>query len=153
MVRSPCCSKIGLNRGSWTSSEDKILTDYIRLHGEGKWRHLPIKAVRCSATHISPHPQLLRPSVGEFKLDVAKATADAFLMYEEKSNNVSSLNVDVNMECLSDIFNMDNEVAKGDVMMSGSSTFTAGGGGDGSTQNDMLDTFSWMLGGDWLSSL
>ncbi|KAD6455098.1 hypothetical protein E3N88_09804 [Mikania micrantha] len=253
MVRSPCCSKIGLNRGSWTSSEDKILTDYIRLHGEGKWRHLPIKAgtyihtyihgdrkqlrwlnylkpdikrgnispeeddliirlhkllgnrwsliagrlpgrtdneiknywnttlakkahhiinqvshkqtlknrkwsnvvrtkaVRWSATHISPHPQLLRPSVGEFKLDVAKATADAFLMYEEKS----SLNVDVNMECLSDIFNMDNEVAKGDVMMSGSSTFTAAAGaaGDGSTQNDMLDSFSWMLGGEWLSSL
>ncbi|MFS7965496.1 putative transcription factor MYB-HB-like family [Helianthus anomalus] len=44
MGRSPCCSKIGLNRGSWTALEDKILTDYITLHGEGKWRQLPIKA-------------------------------------------------------------------------------------------------------------
>ncbi|XP_024959256.1 transcription repressor MYB6-like [Cynara cardunculus var. scolymus] len=44
MGRSPCCSKIGLNRGSWTASEDKILADYIKLHGEGKWRQLPIKA-------------------------------------------------------------------------------------------------------------
>lgn len=44
MGRSPCCSKIGLNRGSWTASEDKILSDYVKLHGEGKWRQLPIKA-------------------------------------------------------------------------------------------------------------
>ncbi|GKA57207.1 transcription repressor MYB6-like protein [Tanacetum coccineum] len=44
MGRSPCCTKIGLNRGSWTSSEDKILSDYIKLHGEGKWRQLPTKA-------------------------------------------------------------------------------------------------------------
>ncbi|KAK2975975.1 hypothetical protein RJ640_013006, partial [Escallonia rubra] len=33
MGRSPCCSKVGLNRGAWTASEDKILTDYIKLHG------------------------------------------------------------------------------------------------------------------------
>ncbi|KAJ0540473.1 hypothetical protein HanHA89_Chr09g0317221 [Helianthus annuus] len=38
MGRSPCCSKIGLNRGSWIASEDKSLTYYITLHGEGKWR-------------------------------------------------------------------------------------------------------------------
>nr|GEU57480.1 transcription repressor MYB6-like [Tanacetum cinerariifolium] len=44
MGRSPCCTKIGLNRGSWTASEDKILSDYIKLHGEGKWRQLPAKA-------------------------------------------------------------------------------------------------------------
>ncbi|KAK2999344.1 hypothetical protein RJ639_024563, partial [Escallonia herrerae] len=33
MGRSPCCSKVGLNRGAWTAPEDKILTDYIKLHG------------------------------------------------------------------------------------------------------------------------
>lgn len=44
MGRSPCCSKEGLNRGAWTASEDKILKDYITLHGEGKWRNLPKRA-------------------------------------------------------------------------------------------------------------
>ncbi|KAK9075766.1 hypothetical protein SSX86_004095 [Deinandra increscens subsp. villosa] len=44
MGRSPCCSSTGLNRGSWTASEDKILSDYIKLHGEGKWREHPVKA-------------------------------------------------------------------------------------------------------------
>ena|ERR1044072_8295757 len=44
MGRSPCCSKEGLNRGAWTALEDKILTDYITIHGEGKWRNLPKRA-------------------------------------------------------------------------------------------------------------
>lgn len=47
MVRSPCCSKEGLNRGAWTSLEDTILTAYIRAHGEGKWRNLPKRAGNC----------------------------------------------------------------------------------------------------------
>jgi len=44
MRRSPCCSKEGLNKGAWTALEDKILTEYINIHGEGKWRHLPKRA-------------------------------------------------------------------------------------------------------------
>ncbi|KAK9101497.1 hypothetical protein Scep_024927 [Stephania cephalantha] len=44
MGRRPCCSKQGIKRGAWTAHEDKILTDYIKLHGEGGWRSLPIKA-------------------------------------------------------------------------------------------------------------
>ncbi|KAL5711924.1 hypothetical protein ACHQM5_014148 [Ranunculus cassubicifolius] len=44
MGRSPCCAKVGLNRGAWTSHEDKILTDYIQLNGQGGWRELPKKA-------------------------------------------------------------------------------------------------------------
>lgn len=44
MGRSPCCSKQGLNRGAWTALEDKILTSYIKAHGEGKWRSLPKRA-------------------------------------------------------------------------------------------------------------
>jgi hypothetical protein len=44
MGRSPCCAKEGLNRGAWTAHEDKILTEYIKLHGEGKWRNLPKRA-------------------------------------------------------------------------------------------------------------
>ena len=36
MGRSPC-SQEGLNKGTWTAQEDKLLTDYIKAHGEGKW--------------------------------------------------------------------------------------------------------------------
>lgn len=43
--RYPCCSKEeGLNRGAWAAAEDKILTDYITIYGEGKWRYLPKRA-------------------------------------------------------------------------------------------------------------
>ncbi|CAM8897289.1 unnamed protein product [Rhodiola kirilowii] len=41
MGRSPCCAKVGLNRGAWTALEDKILTDYVQVHGQGKWKQLP----------------------------------------------------------------------------------------------------------------
>ncbi|XP_057505496.1 transcription factor MYB1-like [Actinidia eriantha] len=41
MGRSRCCPKEGLNRGAWTAVEDKVLREYIKVHGEGKWRNLP----------------------------------------------------------------------------------------------------------------
>ena len=44
MGRRPCCAKVGLNKGAWSAMEDKVLSDYIKLHGEGKWRDLPEKA-------------------------------------------------------------------------------------------------------------
>ena len=44
MGRSPCCSEEGLKKGAWSALEDKILTDYVQAHGEGRWRSLPIKA-------------------------------------------------------------------------------------------------------------
>ncbi|KAK9275729.1 hypothetical protein L1049_022997 [Liquidambar formosana] len=44
MGRAPCCSMVGLNRGGWTSLEDKTLTDYIKTHGEGRWRNVPKEA-------------------------------------------------------------------------------------------------------------
>ena len=44
MGRSPCCSKEGLNRGAWTAMEDRILKDYIKIHGDGQWRNLPKRA-------------------------------------------------------------------------------------------------------------
>ncbi|KAJ0007641.1 hypothetical protein Pint_29072 [Pistacia integerrima] len=54
MGRSPCCAKEGLNRGAWTASEDKILTEYIKAHGEGKWRNVPKKAVEKKSPSKSP---------------------------------------------------------------------------------------------------
>ncbi|KAF9689194.1 hypothetical protein SADUNF_Sadunf01G0066300 [Salix dunnii] len=44
MGRAPCCSKVGLYRGSWTAKEDILLINYIQAHGEGHWRSLPKKA-------------------------------------------------------------------------------------------------------------
>ncbi|GJV64353.1 homeodomain-like protein, partial [Tanacetum coccineum] len=44
MGRTPCCSKVGLHRGAWSSDEDKLLIDHIQTYGEGQWRALPSKA-------------------------------------------------------------------------------------------------------------
>ncbi|KAL1805205.1 hypothetical protein ACET3Z_028273 [Daucus carota] len=65
MGRSPCCSKVGLNRGVWTSDEDKILTDYIQLHGEGRWRNLPKRAglMRCGKSCRLRWLNYLRPDI------------------------------------------------------------------------------------------
>ncbi|XP_010047391.2 transcription factor MYB1 [Eucalyptus grandis] len=66
MGRSPCCSKEeGLNRGAWTAREDKILTDYIEVHGEGKWRNIPKKAglKRCGKSCRMRWLNYLRPDI------------------------------------------------------------------------------------------
>ncbi|KAL5783514.1 hypothetical protein ACOSP7_008543 [Xanthoceras sorbifolium] len=65
MGRSPCCSKVGMNRGAWTAMEDKILTSYIKVHGEGKWRNLPKRAglKRCGKSCRLRWLNYLRPDI------------------------------------------------------------------------------------------
>ncbi|KAJ4970979.1 hypothetical protein NE237_004078 [Protea cynaroides] len=66
MGRSPCCSKDeGLNRGAWTDLEDKVLTDYIKIHGEGRWRDLPKKSglKRCGKSCRLRWLNYLRPDI------------------------------------------------------------------------------------------
>lgn len=65
MGRSPCCSKEGLNRGAWTAQEDKILSEYITVHGEGKWRNLPKRAglKRCGKSCRLRWLNYLRPDI------------------------------------------------------------------------------------------
>ncbi|KAK9923729.1 hypothetical protein M0R45_032130 [Rubus argutus] len=65
MGRSPCCAKEGLNRGAWTAMEDRILTEYIQTHGEGKWRNLPKKAglKRCGKSCRLRWLNYLRPDI------------------------------------------------------------------------------------------
>ncbi|XP_042497545.1 transcription factor MYB1-like [Macadamia integrifolia] len=65
MGRTPCCSKEGLNRGAWSASEDRILTQYINAHGEGKWRDLPQKAGlnRCGKSCRLRWLNYLRPDI------------------------------------------------------------------------------------------
>lgn len=65
MGRSPCCSKEGLNRGAWTAHEDKILKEYIKVHGEGRWRNLPKRAglKRCGKSCRLRWLNYLRPDI------------------------------------------------------------------------------------------
>ncbi|KAL3536687.1 hypothetical protein ACH5RR_000053 [Cinchona calisaya] len=65
MGRSPCCSKVGLQRGPWTSKEDALLVKYIQDHGEGQWRSLPKKAglLRCGKSCRLRWMNYLRPDV------------------------------------------------------------------------------------------
>ncbi|KAI0495981.1 hypothetical protein KFK09_022288 [Dendrobium nobile] len=44
MGRNSCSFKEGLNKGAWTTVEDKLLTAFINIHGEGKWTTVPYKA-------------------------------------------------------------------------------------------------------------
>ncbi|KAL3497795.1 hypothetical protein ACH5RR_040527 [Cinchona calisaya] len=65
MGRSPCCAKEGLNRGAWSHLEDRILTDFIKSHGEGKWRILPKSAglKRCGKSCRLRWLNYLRPDI------------------------------------------------------------------------------------------
>ncbi|KAI7753420.1 hypothetical protein M8C21_022807 [Ambrosia artemisiifolia] len=73
MGRAPCCSKVGLHRGAWSSDEDKLLIEYIQTHGEGQWRALPSKAglLRCGKSCRLRWMNYLRPGIkrGNFTPD------------------------------------------------------------------------------------
>ncbi|KAF5478026.1 hypothetical protein F2P56_004619 [Juglans regia] len=65
MGRAPCCSKVGLQRGPWTATEDTLLINYIQAHGEGHWRSLPKKAglLRCGKSCRLRWMNYLRPDI------------------------------------------------------------------------------------------
>ncbi|KAK9274128.1 hypothetical protein L1049_018942 [Liquidambar formosana] len=65
MGRRPCCSKVGLNRGPWTTLEDKILRAYIQVHGEGNWSKLPERAglKRCGKSCRLRWRNYLKPDI------------------------------------------------------------------------------------------
>ncbi|KAM7275946.1 hypothetical protein ACFE04_017812 [Oxalis oulophora] len=46
MGRAPCCDKVGLKKGRWTTEEDELLRTYIEANGEGSWRAMPKNAGR-----------------------------------------------------------------------------------------------------------
>ena len=43
MGRLPSCSKEEMNKGAWTAQEDKILKDFVTIHGERKWSNVAKK--------------------------------------------------------------------------------------------------------------
>ncbi|XP_041004096.1 transcription factor MYB1-like [Juglans microcarpa x Juglans regia] len=73
MGRRPCCAEEGLNRGAWTAWEDKILINFVKVHGEGKWRDLPQRAglLRCGKSCRFRWFNYLRPDIkrGNFSLE------------------------------------------------------------------------------------
>ncbi|KAG0491527.1 hypothetical protein HPP92_004554 [Vanilla planifolia] len=44
MGKEPCCEKLALKKGRWTTEEDEILAKYIAENGEGSWKSLPKNA-------------------------------------------------------------------------------------------------------------
>ncbi|XP_073013521.1 transcription factor MYB1-like [Typha latifolia] len=64
MVRKECCPG-GLNKGAWTSHEDKLLSDYITAHGLGRWRSVPANAGlnRCGKSCRLRWLNYLRPDI------------------------------------------------------------------------------------------
>nr|AEC32978.1 transcription factor MYB3 [Fagopyrum tataricum] len=65
MGRSPCCEKSHTNKGAWSPEEDRILIDYIKLHGQGCWRSLPKSAglLRCGKSCRLRWTNYLRPDL------------------------------------------------------------------------------------------
>ncbi|KAI4375474.1 hypothetical protein MLD38_013340 [Melastoma candidum] len=72
-MRKPSCNKEETNKGAWSKHEDQKLTDYIRSHGEGRWRSLPKAAglQRCGKSCRLRWINYLRPDIkhGNFAQD------------------------------------------------------------------------------------
>lgn len=58
-------SEDGFNKGAWTPLEDKILMDYVKVHGEGKWSNLARKTglMRCGKSCRLRWMNYLRPDI------------------------------------------------------------------------------------------
>nr|AUQ44163.1 MYB transcription factor [Narcissus tazetta subsp. chinensis] len=63
-MRKGGCPK-ELKRGAWTSEEDRMLSDYIKDHGTGRWRSLPADAGlnRCGKSCRLRWLNYLRPDI------------------------------------------------------------------------------------------
>ncbi|CAH8348932.1 unnamed protein product [Eruca vesicaria subsp. sativa] len=63
--RSPCCMNMGMKRRPWRNEEDKILANFIKKEGEGRWVTLPQRAglLRCGKSCRQRWMNYLRPSV------------------------------------------------------------------------------------------
>ncbi|KAF5481761.1 hypothetical protein F2P56_002389 [Juglans regia] len=72
MGRRPCCTKEGLNRGAWSAREDNILINYVKAHGEGKWRDVPERAglKRCGKSCRLRWLNYLRPDIKRGNISV-----------------------------------------------------------------------------------
>ncbi|XP_010916181.1 transcription factor MYB20 [Elaeis guineensis] len=65
MGRQPCCDKVGLKKGPWTTEEDKKLIDFILTNGQCCWRAVPKLAglLRCGKSCRLRWTNYLRPDL------------------------------------------------------------------------------------------
>ncbi|XP_044503629.1 transcription factor MYB14-like [Mangifera indica] len=65
MVRTPCCDKSGLKKGTWTPEEDRKLMAYVTRYGCWNWRQLPKYAglSRCGKSCRLRWMNYLRPNI------------------------------------------------------------------------------------------
>ncbi|CAN8274183.1 unnamed protein product [Cochlearia groenlandica] len=65
MGRQPCCDKLGVKKGPWTTEEDKKLINFIITHGHCCWRALPKLAGlrRCGKSCRLRWTNYLRPDL------------------------------------------------------------------------------------------
>ncbi|KAF5763022.1 putative transcription factor MYB-HB-like family [Helianthus annuus] len=65
MGRAPCCEKTSVKKGPWSHQEDRILMDYVTLHGHPNWRVLPKLAglMRCGKSCRLRWTNYLRPDI------------------------------------------------------------------------------------------
>nr|CAD1856952.1 transcription factor [Fragaria vesca]CAD1856953.1 transcription factor [Fragaria vesca] len=63
----------GVRKGAWTKEEDELLKQFIEIHGEGKWHHVPLKSGlnRCRKSCRLRWLNYLKPNIkrGEFAED------------------------------------------------------------------------------------
>ncbi|KAE8799708.1 Anthocyanin regulatory C1 protein [Hordeum vulgare] len=65
MGRRAWSAREGVKRGAWTSKEDETLASYVKAHGEGRWKEVPLKAGlrRCGKSCRLRWLNYLRPSI------------------------------------------------------------------------------------------
>ncbi|XP_043694851.1 transcription factor MYB20-like isoform X2 [Telopea speciosissima] len=65
MGRQPCCDKVGLKKGPWTTEEDKKLINFILSNGQCCWRAVPKLAglLRCGKSCRLRWTNYLRPDL------------------------------------------------------------------------------------------
>ncbi|KAL8121896.1 transcription factor MYB15-like [Apium graveolens] len=87
MVRAPCCDKMGLKKGPWTSEEDQRLISYVLQNGHPNWRALPKLSglLRCGKSCRLRWTNYLRPDIkrGNF----SKEEEDTIIQLHETIGN------------------------------------------------------------------
>ncbi|KAH9306405.1 hypothetical protein KI387_010809 [Taxus chinensis] len=94
MGRAPCCDKMGLKRGPWTSEEDQILITFIHRNGHGNWRALPKQAglLRCGKSCRLRWTNYLRPDIkrGNFSPEEEEAIINLHQLLGNRWSTIAS---------------------------------------------------------------